>query len=127
MVSVSAFGTQPIVILRTNTSRYLPGLYRGTVRGTMLDMRFAHRGLRRFYEHDDTRGLDTAHVERLRRMLTALQDAHSPQNMDLPGWRLHRLKGDRRGQWSVRVSGNWRLVFRFESGEAVDVDLIDYH
>ena len=60
-------------------------------------------------------------------MLTALQDARSPRNLDLPGWRLHHLKGDRRGQWSVRVSGNWRIVFRFADGEAVNVDLIDYH
>ena len=60
-------------------------------------------------------------------MLTALQDARSPRNLDLPGWRPHQLKGDRRGQWSVRVSGNWRIVFRFADGEAVDVDLIDYH
>ena len=60
-------------------------------------------------------------------MLTALQDARSPRSLDLPGWRLHQLKGDRRGQWSVRVSGNWRIVFRFADGEAVDVDLIDYH
>ena len=60
-------------------------------------------------------------------MLTALQDARSPRNLDLPGWQLHQLKGDRRGQWSVRVSWNWRIVFRFADGEAVDVDLIDYH
>ena len=58
---------------------------------------------------------------------TALQDARSPRNLELPGWRLHQLKGDRRGQWSGRVSGNWRIVFRFADGEAVDVDLIDYH
>ena len=71
--------------------------------------------------------LNADHVERIRRVLTALQDARSPRNLDLPGWRLHQLKGDRRGQWSGRVSGNWRKVFRFADGEAVDVDLIDYH
>ena len=64
---------------------------------------------------------------RIRRILTALQDARSPRNMDFPGWRLHPLKGDREGQWSVRVSGNRRIVFRFEGGEAVDIDLVDYH
>ena len=109
------------------SSARVPDLYRGTVHGTMFGMRFTHKGLRRFYEHDDTRGLDANHVARIRRLLTALQDARSPRNLDLPGWRLHRLKGDRRGQWSLRVSGNWRIVFRFESGEAVDIDLIDYH
>ena len=90
-------------------------------------MRFAHKGLRRFYEHEDARGLNAGHAERIRRILTALQDAHSPWNMDLPGWRLHALKGNRDGQWSVRVSGNWRVVFCFEGNEAVDIDLIDYH
>ena len=90
-------------------------------------MRFAHRGLRRFYARGDAQGLNPDHVARIRRLLTALQDASSPQDMALPGCRLHPLTGDRRGQWSVRVSGNWRIVFRFVDGEAVDVDLIDYH
>ena len=90
-------------------------------------MRFAHKGLWRFYERGDARGLNAAHVARVRRLLTALQDASSPQDMALPGCRLHQLTGDRRGQWSVRVSGNWRIVFRFVDGVAVDVDLIDYH
>ena len=89
-------------------------------------MRFAHKELRRFYERDDARGLNAGHVERIRRILTTLQDARSPGNMNLPGWRLHPLKGDREGQWSVRVSGNWRIVFRFEGSEAVDIDLVDY-
>jgi proteic killer suppression protein len=56
-----------------------------------------------------------------------LQEATHPGSADAPGFRLHPLKGDRAGQWSVRVSGNWRVVFRFEDGEAVDVDLTDYH
>ncbi len=63
----------------------------------------------------------------LRRILFRLQEATHPGSADAPGFRLHPLKGDRAGQWSVRVSGNWRVVFRFEDGEAVDVDLIDYH
>ncbi|MDE0362297.1 MAG: type II toxin-antitoxin system RelE/ParE family toxin [Rhodospirillaceae bacterium] len=90
-------------------------------------MRFAHKGLRRFYAHGDAKGLNAAHVARIRRLLSTLQDASSPQDMALPGYRLHRLTGDRHGQWSVRVSGNWRIVFRFVEGVAVDVDLIDYH
>ncbi|MDE0377853.1 MAG: type II toxin-antitoxin system RelE/ParE family toxin [Rhodospirillales bacterium] len=64
---------------------------------------------------------------RLRRILFRLQESTHPGSADAPGCRLHPLKGDRAGQWSVRVSGNWRVVFRFEDGEAVDVDLIDYH
>ena len=66
-------------------------------------------------------------VPRLRRILFRLQEATHPGSADAPGFRLHPLKGDRAGQWSVRVSGNWRVVFRFEDGEAVAVDLIDYH
>ena len=102
-------------------------LQRDTLQGIFIGIRFTHKGLRRFHERDDTRGLNADHVARIRRVLTALQDAQSARNMDLPGWRMHRLKGDRRGLWSVRVSGNWRIVFRFADGEAVDVDLIDYH
>ena len=66
-------------------------------------------------------------VPRLKRILFRLQEAAHPRSADAPGFRLHPLKGDRAGQWSVQVSGNWRVVFRFEDGEAVDVDLIDYH
>ena len=66
-------------------------------------------------------------MARIRLLLTALQDAKAPREMDLPGYRLHQLKGKRRGQWSVRVSGNWRIVFCFSDGEAVNVDLLDYH
>ena len=102
-------------------------MYRGTVHGTISRVRIAHKELRRFYETDDARGLNAGHTAWVRRILTALQDAHSPRNMDLPGWRLHPLKGNREGQWSVRVSGNWRIVFRFEASEAVDIDLVDYH
>ena len=90
-------------------------------------MKIAHAGLRRLYERDDARRLNPAQVRRIRRILTDLDVARSPRNMDAPEYRLHPLKDDRRGRWSVRVSGNWRIVFRFEDFEAVDVDLIDYH
>ena len=66
-------------------------------------------------------------VPRLRRVLFRLQEATHPRSADAPGFRLHPLKGDRAEQWSVRVSDNWRVVFRFVDGEAVDLDLIDYH
>ena len=90
-------------------------------------MRFAHRGLRRFYERDDARMLISEHVDRIRLILTILSDAESPRDVHESGWRIHPLRGNRRGQWSGRVSGNWRIVFRFQDGEAVDIDLIDYH
>ena len=90
-------------------------------------MRIRHRGLRALHERDSPAGVPAGSVPRLRRILLRLQEATHPGAADAPGFRLHPLKGDRAGQWSVRVSGNWRVVFRFKEGEAVDVDLIDYH
>ena len=90
-------------------------------------MKFAHRGLQRLYDRGDRRRVNPDLAPRIRRILTALDEAIEPRHMDFPGWRLHRLKGDRAQFWSVRVSGNWRIVFRFDGSEAVDVDLIDYH
>ena len=90
-------------------------------------MRIAHAGLRTLYERGDARRLNPVHVRRIRRVLADLDAARNPRDLDQPGYRLHRLQGDRGGQWSVRVSGNWRIVFRFVEGEPVDVDLIDYH
>lgn len=89
---------------------------------------FRHRGLKRFYETGDSRDLRQDQVRRIARVLAILENAGAIENMDmLPGMRLHRLKGDLAGFWSVSVSGNWRIVFRFEDGQARDVDLIDYH
>ena len=90
-------------------------------------MKCTHKGLQRLAEREDARLVPQALARRIRRILTVLEYARSPQDMDWPGYRLHPLKGDRRGQWSVRVSGNWRIVFRFQDREAVDVDLVDYH
>lgn len=90
-------------------------------------MRLTHRALRRLVEHDDARSVPQSLVRRIRRILTELDAAQSAQDMNLPGYRLHPLKGARHGQWSIRISGNWRIVFRFENSEAVDVDLVDYH
>ena len=90
-------------------------------------MEFRHAGLRRFWERDDASGLNPDYVNRISRILTALFQAQSPAEMDLPGYRLHQLSGNRRGVWSVRVSGNWRITFRFADGEAVDVNFEDYH
>ncbi len=90
-------------------------------------LRIRHKGLRELYERDDHARLPAGFVPRLRRILFRLQEATNPSSADAPGFRLHPLKGDRAGQWSVHVSGNWRVVFRFKDGEAVDVDMIDYH
>ena len=90
-------------------------------------MNIAHKGLRRLHERDDARGVPANLANRIERILDDLACATGPRDMDRPAYRLHPLKGDHRGQWSVRVSGNRRIVFRFVDGEAVDVDMLDYH
>ena len=86
-----------------------------------------HKGLRRFYEHDELRGIRPEHAKRLRDILARLDVAARVEDMDLPAFHLHALKGDRRGFWAVTVRANWRVIFRFEESSAVDVDYIDYH
>ena len=88
---------------------------------------FRHRGLKRLYEHDDRRALNPQHADKIARMLARLDEATRPQDLNLPGFRLHPLKGDLAGYWSITVSGNWRIIFRFEGDNATDVDLVDYH
>jgi proteic killer suppression protein len=89
--------------------------------------RFRHRGLRRLYEDDDRRELNAQQVEKIGRVLARLGSAAEPGHMNLPGWRLHPLKGEFAGFWSVTINGNWRIIFRFENGDVTDVDLVDYH
>ena len=86
-----------------------------------------HKGLLALYENDETRGIKQDHVKRLRQILALLDSAFTLEDMDAPGLRLHVLRGNLRGFYAVTVSGNWRVIFRFEDGEAQDVDYIDYH
>jgi proteic killer suppression protein len=88
---------------------------------------FKHRGLRRFFETGTTRGIQAAQANRIRLILGRLHASTNPQDMNLPGLYLHELSGRRKGTWSVRVSGNWRMIFRFDGPDACDVDLEDYH
>jgi proteic killer suppression protein len=89
---------------------------------------FRHKGLKRLFEEDDGRGLPSKSVGKLRNILTFLNAASGPeQAAPFPGLRLHPLKGDRRGTWSLTVSANWRVVFRFDQGDAYDLDFVDYH
>jgi toxin HigB-1 len=88
---------------------------------------FKHRGLKRLYELGDSRGIRTDLLDRVEDILTRLDNAETVQAMNLPGYRLHRLKGKLKVFWSVTVNANWRIVFRFEDEGAFDVDLIDYH
>jgi toxin HigB-1 len=89
--------------------------------------RFRHRGLRRLYEDDDRRELNPQHADKIARLLARLDVATRPEQLDLPGFRLHQLKGELGGFWSITVRANWRIIFRFEEGGATDVDLVDYH
>ena len=87
---------------------------------------FRHRGLKRLYQGDLSKaGAD--HARRIADVLGHLDKAQRPSDLDLPGYRLHALKGDLKGVWSITVSGNWRIVFRFVDGDAFEVDLMDYH
>jgi len=86
-----------------------------------------HKGLASLYYDDQTRGVKQSLVKRLRYILALLETAFTVEDMNLPGLKLHQLKGDLAGFYGVSVSGNWRVVFRFEDGEATDIDLMDYH
>lgn len=86
-----------------------------------------HKGLRRLYEDNDHRGVAARLVQRLRDILARLDASTMVTDMDLPGFRLHPLKGEWKGYWAVTVQANWRVVFRFEEGDALDVDFVDYH
>jgi toxin HigB-1 len=89
--------------------------------------RFRHKGLERLFASGETRGVNPQFASKLRRMLVLLDKGKDPTALNMPGYRLHQLKGERKGQWGATVSGNWRLVFEFEDGHATNVDLVDYH
>ena len=88
---------------------------------------FAHKGLEAFFCSGSKAGIQPAHAARLRRQLAQLDRSTEPRDMSIPGWNLYPLKGDRAGHWSVWVSGNWRLTFRFDGSNAVIVNYQDYH
>ena len=88
---------------------------------------FRHKGIEQFFERGSKAGIQPKHAERLRRQLFALDNARTPKDMNAPGWRLHALRGDLHGHWSVVVSGNWRLTFTFDGEDAMLVDYRDYH
>jgi proteic killer suppression protein len=88
---------------------------------------FRHKGLRRLYETGSTSGVQLSHAKRLRMQLAALDTAQAVEDMDIPGFRLHPLKGAMRGRWSISVNGNWRITFEFQDGNAYVLDYEDYH
>jgi proteic killer suppression protein len=88
---------------------------------------FRHRGLKALYDGRTAKRVASEHLEKLRDILALLDRSRGPNDMSVPGFRLHPLKGGLAGHWAVWVSGNWRVTFRFEDGDAVDVDYVDYH
>ena len=89
---------------------------------------FRHKGLKRLFENNQNRGIPAEQVEKIFDVLAAIDTAEEPADIGLfPGWRLHPLKGDLKGFWSVTITRNWRIIFRFEKGDAFDIDLTDYH
>jgi proteic killer suppression protein len=88
---------------------------------------FKHKGLKRFFESGSKGGIQAAHANRIGRILDRLNAATEAKDMNAPGYDFHQLKGDIKGFYSVHVNGNWTIIFRFENGEASNVNLIDYH
>ncbi|MCR9104468.1 MAG: type II toxin-antitoxin system RelE/ParE family toxin [Gammaproteobacteria bacterium] len=88
---------------------------------------FKHKGLRRFYENGSKQDIQAQHAPKLRMQLAALDSALTIEDLDIPGYRLHQLKGDRKGIWSISVSGTWRITFEFTDGNVYIVNYEDYH
>lgn len=94
---------------------------------TIMIVGFRHRGLKKLYERGDGSRLPADMIQKISAVLAALDLAQTVNDLDRPSFRLHPLTGNRAGQWSVTVRSNWRIVFRFENGDASDVDFVDYH
>jgi proteic killer suppression protein len=102
-------------------------MYSVALRYTMI-VSFGHKGLRRFYETGYAKSLPSDQVSKIRRILTAIDTANEPEEIGrFPGWRLHPLTGGMQGYWSVAVTANWRIIFRFANGNASELDYLDYY
>ncbi|MBA3516415.1 MAG: type II toxin-antitoxin system RelE/ParE family toxin [Rhizobiales bacterium] len=88
---------------------------------------FRHRGLKRLFEQGDRSGVSSEHLDKIENILALLDRATEAGDLDLPGFRLHPLKGNLKGSWAVTVRANWRVVFRLDDGNVTEVDLVDYH
>ena len=99
----------------------------GTRYSLIMIRSFRHRGLKRLYERGDPSRIAADQLDRITLALADLDAAGNPSDLDLPGYRLHPLRGDRRGLWSISISWNWRITFRFAAGDVYDVALVDYH
>ena len=88
---------------------------------------FKHKALEKLFFDDDRSKIHQDHIPKLIRILDRLDASTNPQDMNLPGYKLHELKGKKKGSWAVWVSGNWRIIFEFDGNDAINVDYIDYH
>jgi toxin HigB-1 len=88
---------------------------------------FRHKGLEALYRRDSKAGIEANHEAKLRRVLSALDVSRSPADLQIPGFRIHQLHGRRKGYWSIWISGNWRVIFRFIGEDIELVDYLDYH
>ena len=88
---------------------------------------FRHKGLKQLFEDDNPKGVNAEHIRKLKQILALLDAATAVDGLDVQSFRLHALKGDLKGLWSITVRANWRVIFKFENGNASDVDLVDYH
>jgi proteic killer suppression protein len=88
---------------------------------------FKHRGLKRLYERDDHSQVQSTHLDRIEDILARLDVAVAPSDLDLPGYGLHPLKGELKGFWALKVSVNWRIIFRFKDGDVFELNLVNYH
>jgi toxin HigB-1 len=89
--------------------------------------KFKHKGLRQLFESGKASGVNSQHLTRIQKILALLETASTIEDMNLPGLDLHQLKGNRKGEWAVKVSGNWRITFKLEKGDAFDINYEDYH
>jgi proteic killer suppression protein len=117
-------------------ARALPNQYFDTCKITLYGRQwtgsgmiesFRHKGLRQLFEHDDAKGLNPQHARKIRQILALMHAAEKISDLDYATFRLHPLKGKLAGFWSITVRANWRIIFRFESGKAFEVDFVDYH
>ena len=116
----------PLALQRSKDTKKLDNVaYRATLAAMIKS--FKHKGLEEFFELGTTRGIQAAHAKKLRMQLAALNTATVLEDMNIPGYWLHQLKGDRKGIWSVSVNGNWRVTFEFNNGVADIVNYEDYH
>lgn len=117
------------ILLKAAIIKLSAGIDTRHVTGYNTDMikSFAHKGLEEFFETGSKKGIQPDHAPKLGRMLDRLDASTNPMDMNLPGYRLHQLKGDKQDMWSVTVNGNWRMTFYFEGQDAYLVDYLDYH